>query len=182
MATATRNSFTPEALLAINDRPMPELINGQLVERETGQKADAVSANVCSVFARYAEQTLAGLVNGPQCGYQIFPDLDTVRVPSASYTRRERLPEGPLTDGHATVRPDLVAEVLFPRSNQEFVREKLRDFLAVGVSWAWMVDPNTRTVVTFQPDGTEKRFELGESLDGGDLLPGFHCTVDELFN
>ena len=64
--------------------------------------------------------------------------------PSASYTRRERLPHGPLTDGHATVRPDLVAEVLFPRSSQAFVREKLTHFLAVGVPWAWMVDPKTQ--------------------------------------
>jgi Uma2 family endonuclease len=160
---------------------MPELIHGQLVERETGQKADTVSANVCSVLGRYAQQTLKGLVNGPQCGYQIFPDPETVRVPSASYTWLERLPNGRIEDGHATVRPDLVAEVLFPRSNPEFVREKLRDFLAVGVPWAWMVDPDERTVVTFGPDGTEKRYELGDSLDGGDLLPGFHCTVDELF-
>ena len=33
MATATRSSYNPEDLLAINDRPMPELIKGQLVER-----------------------------------------------------------------------------------------------------------------------------------------------------
>jgi len=45
-----------------------------------------------------------------------------------------------------------------------------------------MVDPDERTVVTLHPDGTEKRFKLGDSLDGGDMQRGFLCTVDHLFS
>jgi hypothetical protein len=34
MATVTQTRYTPEDLLAIDDRPMPELVDGQLLERE----------------------------------------------------------------------------------------------------------------------------------------------------
>src|SRR5947209_961976 len=145
MATATKNRHTPEDLLAINDRPMPELINGQLVERETGQKADSVTANICWLLGRYAVQKREGLVNGPQCGYQIFAnDPEKVRVPSASFTLEERLPRGQEADGHATVRPDLVVEVVLPHSHQQFIREKSQEFLDAGVSWAWEIYADDR--------------------------------------
>src|SRR5262249_28668027 len=46
MATTAQVEYTPEDLLRITDRPMPELIDGQLVERPLmGRKADAVAAN-----------------------------------------------------------------------------------------------------------------------------------------
>ncbi|HEV3166847.1 MAG TPA: hypothetical protein VGZ22_22660 [Isosphaeraceae bacterium] len=38
MATRPPARFTPEDLLAMTDRPMPELVDGQLVEREIGHK------------------------------------------------------------------------------------------------------------------------------------------------
>ena len=50
MATATQVEHTPEELLEITDRPMPELIDGQLVERPPmGRKADAVAAEYSSL-------------------------------------------------------------------------------------------------------------------------------------
>jgi hypothetical protein len=50
MATATQVEHTPEELLEITDRPMPELIDGQLVERlPMGRKADAIAGNFVTV-------------------------------------------------------------------------------------------------------------------------------------
>ena len=47
MATTIQTRHTPEELLEITDRPMPELVDGQLVEREPmGQKSDAVAARI----------------------------------------------------------------------------------------------------------------------------------------
>jgi hypothetical protein len=50
MATTTR--YKPEDLLEITDRPMPELIDGQLVQREPmGQLSDAVAFRVERMWA-----------------------------------------------------------------------------------------------------------------------------------
>ena len=46
MATVTQTRFTPEDLLYIDDRPMPELVDGELLEREMGQKSDSIAATL----------------------------------------------------------------------------------------------------------------------------------------
>jgi hypothetical protein len=49
MATATPASFTPEDLLAITDRPMPELVDGQLVERSIGEESDLIAVTILNL-------------------------------------------------------------------------------------------------------------------------------------
>jgi hypothetical protein len=51
MAVATHAEHTPEERLEIYDRPMPELIDGQLLERPPmGQKSDSVAADVLFIL------------------------------------------------------------------------------------------------------------------------------------
>src|SRR4051794_28585804 len=96
MAIPAPTRATPEDLLAISDRPMPELIDGQLVEREPmGQRSDAVAANVLVILGRFVREQGLGLVNGSRGSFQIFPDDPSkVRIPDVSYTSRARLPRG----------------------------------------------------------------------------------------
>ena len=108
MATATETrSYTPEDLLTITDRPMPELIDGELVEREPmGQKADAVASNLIYQLKGYSRASLPGVVNGAHGSYQIFPDNPgRVRIPDVSFTRKDRLPGDCPRRGTAKSRP-----------------------------------------------------------------------------
>jgi hypothetical protein len=93
MATITEKQYTPEDLLAITDRLMPELIDGRLVERKPmGQKADAIARSARWV-GELRRRARLGLINGAQGSYQIFPDAPKkVRIPDVSFTRRDRLP------------------------------------------------------------------------------------------
>jgi hypothetical protein len=43
MASFTPPRVTPEDLLNINDRPMPELVDGELLEREMGRSPTGLS-------------------------------------------------------------------------------------------------------------------------------------------
>ena len=75
MATVREPVFTPDDLLRITDRPTPELIDGQLLEREPmGQEADAIGMKIVSILQAFGKSILPGLVNGPEGGYQIFAD------------------------------------------------------------------------------------------------------------
>jgi Uma2 family endonuclease len=181
-ATAAAPRVTPEDLLAITDRPMPELIHGQLVEREISQKPDAVAFRIGYLVCRHVEERNLGLVNGAQGSYQIFPDdPNQVRIPDFSFTRRERLPAQGASDGHARVAPDLVVEVISPNDAGSAVNTKVEDFLAAGVPLIWVIDPEAHTVDVFRGDGTFGRLRPGAAIDGGDVLPGFHCEVDAFF-
>jgi Uma2 family endonuclease len=183
MATITERQYTPEDLLTITDRPMPELIDGQLVEREPmGQKADAVAFRLGRWIGNFVEEHGLGLLNGAQGGYQVFPDdPKKVRIPDVSFTRRDRLPPDGPADGHSKVAPDLVVEVISPNDVATDLEEKIEDFFAAGVPLIWVLNPETRTIQVHRRDGTGARLRAGDTLDGEDVLPGFRCDVAELF-
>lgn len=183
MATAPETIHTPEDLEKITDRPTPELIDGQLVEREPkGQKADAVASTIIYLLVGFARATLPGVVNGSEGGYRIFQDdPNRVRFPDVSFTRRDRLPDGEPARGHSRVVPDLVVEVVSPNDNASDLRIKIRDFLDAGVPLVWVVNPDTRDVQVLRADGTGGLLREGDTLDGGQTLPGLSCLVSALF-
>jgi Uma2 family endonuclease len=181
MATVTETPYTPDDLLTITDRPMPELVDGQFVEREIGQKADAIAFRIGRWVGNFVEEHNLGLVNGAQGSYQIFPDdPDKVRIPDASFTRRERLPKGP-AEGHSRIAPDLVIEVVSPNDTVPGLWAKIEDYWAAGIPLIWVLDPETRTVEVFRPDRSSVRLRMSDALDGGNVLPGFSCAVASIF-
>jgi Uma2 family endonuclease len=185
VATATptqSQAYQPEDLLEIHDRPMPELVGGHLLERPMGEESDSIAMNIALILGAFIKARDLGRLHGSQCGYQIFPDdPKKVRIPDVSFTRRERLPAGGPARGHARVAPDLVVEVVSPHDEHAMIESKLRDFLAAGVPLVWIVSPESRTVQVCRADGSATRLNQSETIDGGDVLPGFSCKVAEFF-
>jgi Uma2 family endonuclease len=182
MATVEQVRYTPEDLLAITDRPMPELVDGELLEREMGYKSDSIAATLLALIWIFNREHNLGLVNGAQGSYQAFPDdPNKVRIPNVSFTRKERLPKDGPPEGHARFAPDLVIEVTSPNDSVKKLNKKIKDFLAAGVPLIWVADPDTESVMVYRLDGSAKRLQVGDVLDGEDILPGFRCEVASLF-
>jgi len=183
MAIATEVRYEPEDLLKITDRPMPELIDGQLVEREPmGQKADLVAAELLRNIGNFNKAPLLGYVNGAQGSYQIFPDdPKKVRIPDVSFTPRDRVPPGGPAEGHSRVVPALVVEVVSPNDDVIKLDEKIEDFFAAGVSLIWIINPHTHTILVLRRDRSGIRLRLDDVLDGEDVLSGFRLEVATLF-
>ena len=77
--------------------------------------------------------------------------------------------------------PDLAVEVLSPSDRMADAMSKITMYLQAGVRLVWLVDPASLTVTVFRQDAAPKSFGAGESLDGGDVLPGFSVPVAEIF-
>jgi len=182
MATITERVYTPEDLLKITDRPMPELVDGELIERPPmGQRADAVGMRIGYYLTGYSLATLPGTVNGPHASLQIFTDEpNKVRIPDVSFTRRDRLPGGP-AEGHGRVAPDLIVEVISPNDDASMLRRKIREYLDAGVALIWIADPETRDIQVIRADRSAALLLEGDTLDGGTALPGFSVPVAALF-
>lgn len=184
MATASPTRHSPEDLLSLTDRPMPELVDGQLVEREAmGQRSDAVAARILILVGYFVMEHRLGLVNGAQGSYQIFPDdPDKVRIPDVSFTSRSRLPKGGEADGHGRIAPDLAIEVISPNDKVVDVSIKVRDFLNAGVRLVWVVNPYSLEVQTHHAERESRLLHLGDILEGEDVLPGFRCPIGQFFD
>lgn len=182
MATATERRYTPEDLLEIRDRPMPELVDGQLVERPTmGHEADQIAVTLIFWLVAFCREHRLGSVRGAHGSYQIFPDdPGKVRAPDVSFIRRGREPAGP-AKGHSRVVPDLVAEVISPNDLAEDLESKTEDYLRAGIPRIWVVNPVTQTVRVIRGDGSGTYLRVGDTLEGEDILPGFRLALADLF-
>ena len=79
------------------------------------------------------------------------------------------------------VAPDLVVEVSSPNDSHREINDKAMMWLRHGVRLVWLVHPATRTVEVHYGVARGPTLVDGDTLDGGDVLPGFTCAVSDIF-
>src|SRR5206468_1626606 len=76
--------------------------------------------------------------------------------------------------------PDLAVEVLSKGNTRAEMDRKLREYFAAGVRLVWLIDPKTRTARVHTSPEEMTRLGEGDTLDGGDVLPGFALPLRDL--
>lgn len=77
--------------------------------------------------------------------------------------------------------PDLAVEIRSPEDSITWLLKKAGEYLANGSKLVWIVLPEEESVWVITAGGKLEAFVKGETLDGGDVLPGFALAVDDLF-
>ena len=90
----------------------------------------------------------------------------------------ENAPREPIPD----LAPDLAVEVISRHNTRKEMDRKLQDYFAAGTRLVWFVyhSPRHEVRVYVKPEEFSVVRE-SETLDGGDVLPGFRLTVSDLF-
>lgn len=157
-----------------------ELIDGELIElTPTADTSGWVSGRVFSRLERFVDDRHLGWAFPPETGFVLFNDRATVRSPDAAFVRSDRLRT--LSGGFVPLAPDLAVEVLSPSDRLADALAKVKMYLDAGVLLVWLVDPLSQTVTIFRPNATPTKLGVGDTLDGGDVLPGFTVPVAEIF-
>jgi Uma2 family endonuclease len=115
----------------------------------------------------------------------VFPGEQNV-IPDLVWISKARLNGGLDDDGHLTVAPELVVEVLSPGASNEFRdREiKLDLYARSGVDEYWIVDWRARLVEVYRRlgAGLQRVATLANDDDlTSPLLPGFVCPIARLW-
>ena len=76
--------------------------------------------------------------------------------------------------------PDLAIEVVSSETAAR-LETKVRGYLRSGSKAVWVAYPEQRTVRAHSPDGSSRCLEQEQTLDGGDLLPGFQAPISQIF-
>ena len=157
-----------------------ELIDGEPIELSPAAgRSGWISGNVYRLLANHVRQSQVGWAFPPETGFVLFDDRQTVRSPDAAVVLRNRLAE--LPDSFVPMAPDLAAEVLSPSDRIADALAKVAMYLQAGTSLVWLVNPATRTVVVFRSETDPVTLGESDTLDGGDVLPGFSVPVAEIF-
>ncbi|MDX1995711.1 MAG: Uma2 family endonuclease [bacterium] len=81
--------------------------------------------------------------------------------------------------------PDLAVEILSGIAacgdQADDVFQRVEDFLLHGTAQVWIVAPSPKQILVFLSGGTVGIYRSGDTLPGGDLLPGFSLDVGAVF-
>ena len=157
-----------------------ELVEGEMIELSPNAgRSGWIGGQFVAYLTEYVRPRRLGWVFPADTGFVLFDDRATVRSPDAAFVRRDRLPE--LTNTFVPVAPDLAVEVLSPTDRMADALAKVAMYLDAGVRLVWLVDPRSRTLTVFRLDDPPTKLDVGDILDGGDVLPGFSVPVAEIF-
>jgi Uma2 family endonuclease len=174
---------TPGAAgLPVADDVLYEVVGGQIEEKIAGARQIRVIGILDQLLGAFAMTHRLGRVS-PEMLYRIDQVEDLQRRPDVSLVSQARWPlNRPVPDvGAWDLVPDLAIEVISPSNTAREVQRKIHEYFKVGVTRVWVVYPDEREVYVFSSTKQISVHQLGDDLDGGDLLPGFRVPVATLF-
>lgn len=163
------------------EKRLYELVDGVLVEKTVGIQESYLASLLGRLIGNFVEEAGLGIILGSDGMARLFPGR--IRIPDVSFIAWERLPDRKVpSEAFVTVGLDLAVEILSPSNTVKEMDLKLRDYFQAGVRLVWYVDPESRTVRVFTSLEESVVLRKGESLDGGEVLPGFTLALDRLFS
>jgi Uma2 family endonuclease len=176
--TMTAEDFDAFALLPENQDRILEFIAGEIYDVPSNAYVSSISARILILFGIYLLSNDIAHITGEAGGYMVNGER---YAPDVAVLLKAKQPEL-AKDGYNPLPPDLAVEVDYPSSpaSKRALRLKLGNYAAAG-TLLWVVDPESKVVEVYPPGGKPKVFTLGQTLDGGDVLPGFTLKVDDIF-
>lgn len=113
-------------------------------------------------------------------GFHIASGPDTVLGADFAFIAASRVPVRG-KPGWVRVIPDLVAEVVSSGDRPQEAAEKIQMWLDVGVRMVVVLYPPRRVVEVYRPGEAVLELRDDDTLEGGDVVPGFAIAVSELF-
>ena len=133
------------------------------------------------MLGAHIDQHDLGVVFGAETGFRLTSDPDTVRAPDVSFVANRNVPDQEPNDAFWPGAPDLAVEVLSPGDRTGEIDEKIDAWLAAGCAAVWIVNPKLKTVTVYLSPADVQVKAAGDTLYGDPVVPGFSCSVDELF-
>lgn len=157
-----------------------ELVDGILVEKGMGFRESALASFLVTVLLPFVQKRNLGLVTGADGMMRLFGGL--VRIPDAAFVSWARIPSGRMpTEPVPHLVPDLAVEVLSPSNTVSEMERKRREYFQAGVRLVWIINADTRTVAVYTAPENPVVLNRADTLDGGDVLPGFALSLTEYF-
>jgi Uma2 family endonuclease len=184
----TEQFISAEAFYELANSPeyadkMVELIEGVIVEMsQPGGKHGHVTMKFSLRIGNFVEVNDLGWVTAAETGFITGKKpngRDTVRGLDIAFIAKNRAPHG-LPEGNIPFAPDLAVEVVSPHNSASDIHNKVQELLRIGTRLVWVVYYDSHTVVVHTPNGA-KTLTVDDTLDGGEVLPGFTLNIQEIF-
>ncbi len=158
-----------------------ELIRGELKILPLNEPAHGIiSARITMLVDQYAKKHNSGLFC-VATGFIVERNPDTVLGTDIAFISHNRLAAVEDFDSFIPFAPDLAIEVMNSTDTVEAITEKIALYFAAGSRAAWVFNPKRRTVAVYASPTDVHILTEADTLDGGDVLPGFQLSLAKLF-
>lgn len=182
MTTKSKPVTAEELLRMPDDGFRYELVLGELRKMApAGHRHGRIAINVTTPLDQYVRANQLGVVYAADTGFRLASNPDTVRAPDVAFIRGERVEQIGDAEGYWPGPPDLAVEVISPSDSYTDVEEKIIEWLSAGTRMVIAVNPRTRTVTVRRSLTDITVLTENDSLDGGDIVPGWTMPVKDLF-
>jgi Uma2 family endonuclease len=155
-----------------------EIVAGHPEEKEMpGARHGAISTRLIIRLGGFVESNNLGVVF-TETNFKIG---ENERIPDIAFVTADRIPQEGIPESGWQSPPDLAIEVISPSDLQEKVSDKVLEYLAGGVRQVWLVSPKHRSISIFRSQTDVQIFSADMNLVSEDILPGFRCSLNELF-
>jgi Uma2 family endonuclease len=146
MASATQIPLSE--YLNTSYRPDCDYIDGEVKERTLGTRAHGFLQFILTAIFN-ANMDVWNVVAGPEIRTRV--GFTRVRIPDVCIMRRSD-PADPVV----LVAPIILIEIMSPEDSLRSQRERVEDYLRMGVEHIWLIDPITRQTHIANPVGYEE--------------------------
>lgn len=180
MTAAKLPSLTLEAFLNLPEtKPASEYIDGQIVQKPMPKtRHSRLQAKLIDAINRVSEaKQVAYAFPELRCTFgnrSLVPDVTVFRWQSIAFDQNGE----PLDNVFAA--PDWAIEILSPEQSSNRVTGNLLHCLKHGCQLGWLVDPDDRSILIFQPQQQPELFQQQQQLM---VLQGIELalTADQVF-
>ena len=160
-----------------NDVPGYEYAEGELIPMSpTTRRHGKISAKVVGhLYSHIYENVLGELYTAET----IFQVGERVMKPDVAFVSTDRLDVD--EDEKFPIPPDLAIEVVSPTDVHYRIVRKAFDYLSAGTRLVWVLDPVAKAVTVYRSESDIELLTRETTLTGENVVPGFTCPVENLF-
>jgi Uma2 family endonuclease len=161
-----------------------EVVDGVLVRMAgSGDEATTIAFNLGLALGNFVLPRRLGRLTGADGVYR-FPQAETGLIPDVGFYGAAR--RSLITDRSKPIpfAPDLAVEVASPSQDGPEMAAKARLYLSGGTRLVWVIWPQSQHIDAWRPSDLHRpsvTLNIGDDLDGEDVLPGFTHPVAAVF-
>lgn len=183
MATALKEYTAEELLRMPDDGFRYELLKGELRKMApAGSQHGRIAMRLATPLSNHVTANGLGEVFAAETGFKLTSNPDTVRAPDVAFVSKARLSEVGDVEGYWPGPPDLAVEVVSPGDSYGEVEDKVFEWLSAGTRLVIVVTPRTRTVTVYRSLSDIQALTERDTLEGGDVVPGWTLPVRGIFD
>ena len=182
MATRAKLITAEELLEMPDDGFRYELVRGELIRMPPAGFYHGVTGNRLSLsLSSYVYENKLGEVCMAETGFLLERSPDHVLASDVAFVRQDRVESAGEFEGFFPGPPDLAIEVISPSDRYTDVEAKVKEWIDADTLMIVVVNPRNRAVRVYRSLADSDLLTEEDTLDGGDVVPGWRLPVADIF-